>query len=105
MRILFLQLLLISAAVLASGADKATFSGKWQIRQTIAGNENTQTCTFTQNGNDLTGSCVSEQNTVQISGKVDDKKVTWSFKTEYNGSPLTLRYSGPLTRRTRSTGR
>jgi carbon monoxide dehydrogenase subunit G len=88
MRILFLQLLLTSAAVLAAAADKGTFSGKWQVLQNIAGNENSQTCTFTQNGNDLSGSCGSEQNALQISGKVDDTKVTWSYKTEYNGSPL-----------------
>ena len=96
MRILVLSFLLASAALVAAAADNGTFSGKWQVRQNIAGNENSQTCTFTQNGNDLSGSCGAEDKTLQINGKVDDKKVTWSYKTEYNGSPLTIKYTGTI---------
>lgn len=94
MRTLFLQVLVASTAVLALAADKEAFSGKWQVSQSISGHDNTQTCTFTQNGNDLTGSCKAEDKTLQISGKIDDKKVTWSYKSEYNGSPLTVVYAG-----------
>jgi hypothetical protein len=104
MRIPFLALLLASTAALAVAADPGAFSGKWQVSQSIAGNENTQTCTFAQNGNDLSGSCGSEQGTIQISGKVDDKKVTWSFKTEYNGSPLTVSYAGTIDAQNKITG-
>jgi hypothetical protein len=96
MRILVLSFLLASAALVAAAADKDSLSGKWQVHQSIGGNENSQTCTFTQNGNDLSGSCGVEDKTVQIVGKVDDKKVTWSYKTEYNGSPLTLQYTGTI---------
>ena len=96
MRILVLSFLLASAALAAAAADNATFSGKWQVRQSIAGNENSQACTFTQNGNDLSGTCGVEDKTLQISGKVDGKKVTWSYKAEYNGSPLTIKYTGTI---------
>ena len=89
-------LLLLAATTFAVAADDSAFSGKWQVTQNIAGNESTQTCTFTQKGNDLTGSCNGQQGTLQISGKVDDKKVSWSFKTEYNGSPLTVKYAGAM---------
>jgi hypothetical protein len=104
MRILFLSFLLASAAILAVAQDKAAFAGKWEVRQSIAGNDNTQTCTFTQTGNDLTGTCGMEDKQLQISGKVDDKKVTWSFKTEYNGSPLTVKYAGAMDAQNKISG-
>ena len=31
-----------------------------------------------------------------ITGKVDGNKVNWSFKTDYNGTPLTISYAGKL---------
>ncbi|WP_321478183.1 hypothetical protein [uncultured Paludibaculum sp.] len=96
MRLLLLQLLLVSTAVLATADDKATVSGKWQVHLSIAGNENDQVCTLTQDGSDLSGTCVSEQATVKITGKVEDKKVSWIYKSEYNGSPLTIKYTGTV---------
>jgi len=104
MRILFLQLLLVSTAMVAVADDKGAYNGKWQVRQNIAGNESSQTCTFTQTGKDLSGSCGSDQGTLQISGKVDDRKAVWSFKTEYNGSPLTVRYEGAMDAQNKITG-
>ena len=96
MRLFLLQSLLASAAVLAGAADNPSISGKWQVKQSIAGNENEQACNFMQTGSELTGSCGSAAGIVQISGKIDDKKVSWIFKTEYNGSPLTVKYTGTL---------
>lgn len=101
MRILVLSFLLALAAV---AADKGAFSGKWQVSQSIGGHDNTQSCTFTQNGNDLSGSCGAEDKTLQISGKIDDKKVTWSYKSEYNGSPLTVKYSGTIDAQNKISG-
>ena len=91
-----LLLLITAYAAFAVAADDSPFSGKWQVAQSIAGNDITQNCTFTQKGNDLTGSCGGQQGTIQIAGKVTEKKVTWSFKTEYNGSPLTVIYTGTM---------
>ena len=31
-----------------------------------------------------------------ISGKVDNQKVNWTYKSEYNGSPITLSYAGSV---------
>jgi len=95
MRFVFLPALLASTT-LAVAADDVAFSGKWQLQQSIAGNESTQTCTFTQKGTDLSGSCGGQQGPVQINGKIDGKKVNWMFKGEYNGSPLTVRYAGAM---------
>ena len=86
----------IALAALPIMAADDVISGKWQIHQSVAGYENDQTCTFTQKGSELTGTCESEQGSVQIAGKVDDKKVTWTFKSEYNGTAFTVNYTGTV---------
>ena len=91
-----LPMLLACASALTFAAD-APLSGNWQVHLSIAGNDNDQTCTFTQKDNDLTGSCVnSDKTTVNIAGKVDGKKVSWSYKSDYNGTPLTVQFSGAI---------
>ena len=87
---------MITAAALATAADNSSLSGKWQVHTSVAGNDNDQACTFTQKDNDLTGECSSDNGPVNITGKVDGKKVTWSYKSEYNGSPLTVNFEGTL---------
>ena len=102
MKIPLASLLFLSASALAVAADP--FAGKWQIHSNIGGNESDQNCTFTLKDTDLTGSCSSEKGAVNITGKVDGKKVTWSYKSEYNGSPLTVSYEGKLDSDTKITG-
>jgi len=96
--------LLISIAVLAVAADNASVAGKWQVHTSIAGNDSDSTCTFTQKDSDLTGTCAGDQGGKDIRGKVDGKKISWSFKSEYNGSPLTVQYEGSLTTDDKITG-
>jgi hypothetical protein len=43
----------------------------------------------------LTGSCKSDK-TYEITGEVDDKKVTWKHDAEYEGQKITLTYTGTL---------
>jgi len=97
-------LLLASTAVLATAGDKGPYNGKWQVHESVAGFENTGTCTFTQNGSDLSGSCGSEQGPLALTGKVEDKKATWSLKAEFNGSPLTVRFTGTMDAQKKITG-
>lgn len=104
MKPLLFRLLLAAASLSAIADDAATLTGKWQTHQLIAGNESTQTCTFTQKDTELTGTCNSERGTVQITGKVEGKKVTWSYKSEYNGTPLTVIYNGALESATKIAG-
>lgn len=87
-------LLLVFATALA--ADTPALSGKWQVHTAIAGTENDQVCTFAQKEDTLTGSCSSDHGDVVINGKVSGKKMNWSYKSEYNGSPLTVAYEGTL---------
>ncbi|MGC2661197.1 MAG: hypothetical protein WA324_24865 [Bryobacteraceae bacterium] len=90
-------LLLISAVALAVAADNASVAGKWRVHTSMAGNESDSDCTFVQKDADLTGTCTTDDGSVNITGKVDGKKVTWSYKSEYNGSPLTVNHEGTLT--------
>ena len=104
MKRIVLTSLLASAAALALMADDPSLTGKWQVHTSIAGTEHDQSCSFTQKGEDLTGTCVSETGTVNITGKVNGTKVSWSYKSEYNGSPLTVAHDGVVSSGTKITG-
>jgi hypothetical protein len=105
MKTLILPLLLASASAVTFAVDNTSLSGKWQVHSSVAGNDNDQSCTFTQKDKDLTGTCSTNDNkTVNITGKVDGKKVSWSYKSEYNGSPLTVNYEGKLDSDSKITG-
>ncbi len=104
MKALALLLLLAFSAIDVSAADAPSLSGKWKIHNSIAGNESDQDCTFTQTDKDLAGTCSVEQGTVEVSGKIGDANITWSFKTEYNGSPITLVYIGTLDKDSKMAG-
>lgn len=91
--ILVLALLSLPTALPAA---EGALNGKWQVHQNISGNESDQTCLFTQNGEEFTGTCETANGKVQIAGKIKDSKVTWTFKSEYNGTPLTVNYNGAL---------
>lgn len=97
-------ILLLSAAALAAAADTAPLTGRWQIHSSVANNESDQDCTFTQKDADLSGTCVSDSGTVKIAGKVDGKRVSWAYKSEYNGTPLTVNFDGTMTADNKITG-
>jgi hypothetical protein len=97
MKTLLLSTLLASAAVTALAAGNASLTGKWKIHSSIAGNDSDSECTLTRTDNDVTGTCTTaEGKSVKARGKVDGAKVTWSFDSEYNGTPLTVKYTGTL---------
>jgi hypothetical protein len=94
MRILLLSALLASAAVASMAADNASLNGKWMIHNNVMGNESDMSCTFTQKDNDLSGTCTSDTGEGKVTGKITGAKITWSYVSEYNGSPLTTTYIG-----------
>jgi hypothetical protein len=100
--ILHAVLTILIAAMILSAAD--TVSGAWQVHQNIVGNESDMACTFTQTGDDLAGSCDGPNGNMKLTGKVAEKKVTWTIQFDYNGTPLTLKYSGTLASATKMTG-
>lgn len=98
-----LALVLAFSAVPAAGQGApapapAPVSGAWKVAGDIMGYPVDQLCTFAQDGKKLTGSCKSSDDkaNVEINGEVDDKKATWSFKTEYNGEAITVTFKGTL---------
>lgn len=91
-----LAVLLFATAVVGSAADKVSVNGKWQIHTVVASRESDSTCTFVQTGADLAGNCTGPRGTVDLSGKVDEKKISWTYKTDSEGGPVTLNYRGAL---------
>jgi len=99
-----LLLLLAFATSPLFAADVPSLTGRWKVHNSIVGNESDQDCTFTQAGNDLTGTCSLEQGSAKVTGTVSDTKITWQYNTEYNGSPLTLVYTGTIDKDSKITG-
>ena len=93
-KLLASSVLLFASFVFAAGAPNLT--GQWTVHNSIAGNESDQECKFVQTENKLTGTCGVEEQEVRITGSIDGNKVTWKYESEYNGSPLTLTYTGTL---------
>jgi hypothetical protein len=96
MRALLVSALLTSSTLMSMAADSTSLTGKWKLHQSVAGNDSDSECTFTQKDNDLTGSCTADSGTGKITGKVDGSKVSWSYQSEYNGAPLTVKYEGKV---------
>jgi hypothetical protein len=93
-KLLVFSALLISITAFAAGTPNLT--GQWTVHNSIAGNESDQDCKFVQTDNKLTGSCKDTEKEVQVTGSIDKNKVTWTYQSEYNGTPLTLTYTGTL---------
>ena len=90
-------MLFAAAATTAVAAPEAnSLAGKWTLHYNISGNEGDLACTFEQTENDFTGTCKGDQGDVSVTGKVDATKVTFQYKAEYNGDPLTVIYTGKL---------
>jgi hypothetical protein len=103
MKNLFLICLLLLASVVLA-ADASPVVGTWKMHTSIAGNENDQECTFTQKDTTLGGTCKTEKGDLALKGTVDGKKVSWQYEVEFNGSPLTLVFTGTLEPATRMSG-
>ena len=94
MKALFVSALLVSGALTSLAADNASLTGKWKIHSSVAGNDSDSECTLTQTDNDISGTCTTaEGKDANATGKVDGAKVTWSFESDYNGTPLTIKYT------------
>ena len=97
MKVLVSAALLMAGALTSLAADNAPLTGKWKIHSSIAGNESDSECTLTQTENDISGTCkTAEGKDSKATGKVDGAKATWSFESDYNGSPLTIKYTAKL---------
>jgi hypothetical protein len=89
----FAWLFLCAVATSAVAAD-VSIAGKWNISTSVAGNDGLMVCTFTQKETTLTGTCTGDDGDHAVTGKIEGSKVSWAYKTDYNGQPLTLAFSG-----------
>ena len=103
MKVSLALLALLTASALLEAQTTASVTGKWKMH-TVMVQESDSTCTFTQKDTELTGTCEGDNGKDDITGKVQGNKVTWSFKTDYNGSPLTVSYEGKLDSDAKMTG-
>lgn len=103
MKNLILMLVLFVAAAMVA-ADAPSVAGTWKMHTNIAGNENDQECTFTQKDNTLGGTCKGEKGDLPVKGNVDGRKVAWQYDVDYNGSTLTLVFTGTLDPPAKITG-
>lgn len=77
-------------------ATDVSIAGKWNVSTSVAGNDGSMVCTFTQKETTLTGTCTGDDGDHAVTGKVEGNKVSWAYKTDYNGQPLTLAFSGAV---------
>jgi hypothetical protein len=89
-------LLALCALALSLAADTPSITGKWKVLTSVSGTDEESVCSFSQKDSVVTGNCTSERGTFEINGKVDGDKVTWSYKSQYEGTPLTVNYAGAM---------
>ncbi len=94
----------VALASLVSAGESPSINGKWQVHSSVAGTENDMVCTFTQKDEALSGNCSSDQGKFEITGTVSGNKVAWSYKSEYQGTPLTVKYEGTVDSAMKMTG-
>ena len=93
------KLLTLFATLIASAAFAATSSltGTWTLEQDIAGNASSAPITFKQDGEKLNGTMKGpDAKELPVKGEVKGDKVTWEYGTEYEGNPLTIKFSGTV---------
>lgn len=92
-----LSLLALSSSVMLFAQAQPTVPGTWTVTGDVQGYPLSETCVFTQTKDKMTGSCTDSDGKVRdTTVTVTDKKVVFSHAGEYQGSDLTLTYSGTL---------
>ena len=91
------MLLALALLVSLSTAPADSITGKWQLKGDVVGNPLNSTCDIKQTGTTLSGSCTNETGAaLPITGTVKDGVVTFSHGGDYQGTELTVTYSGKL---------
>ena len=97
---------LFVAALLGTPSD--SLSGTWQVTGDVMGNPLNEICILKQTGNALIGSCKAAAPTDAlawaVTGEVNGATVTFSHGGDYEGTPLTIAYSGTLSSGTQLKG-
>lgn len=72
--------------------------GTWKIVGDVQGVPVNLTCTLVQSETKVDGSCVDDQSKSHplVAGELKDQTVSWSFNSEYEGTPITVSLAGTL---------
>lgn len=83
----------------------ADVTGDWKVSGDVAGNAVDAVCTLKQDSaSKLTGICKGDAGGTALTGDVKDKKVTFIYDIDYQGSHYTLVYAAVLDSDTQMTG-
>lgn len=90
-------LFVLAFAAIPALASNGPASGTWKVSGDVAGNPVDMTCTVEQAETKLSGSCkFSDGVESAVTGEVNDKNVKWNMKRDFNGSEITLTFTGAL---------
>ena len=94
MKKLLISVVMIAASAFAAGSSDLT--GNWAVHISVSGNDSDQECKFVQTGGKLTGTCKGPEKDLPITGTIEGNKLLWQYDSEYNGSPLTVKFTATL---------
>ena len=76
-------------------AGTSTVDGTWHINGEIQGNPVNPVCVLTQKDGKITGTCLgTDGKPVPVTGTVTDKSIKWQYDTAYQGSGITIYFTG-----------
>jgi len=95
--VLAATLALLPARVAAQAGGKPDLSGKWLFSVTTDAGTGTPSVTLKQQGDTLTGHYSSQAlGEADLKGTVKDNKISFTFKTEVQGTALVVTYAGTV---------
>lgn len=77
-------------------ANDAAVAGDWKVSGSVYGNAIDTVCTIKQEGKTLSGTCKMDKADSAVTGTVEGKKVTWQFNSDYQGTAITIVFSGNI---------
>lgn len=91
-----LSTLALLAALHAAPAAADSVAGNWQITGDVVGNPLNVRCALTQTGTKVGGVCNMDSGKYEVTGEVKGDTITFKHGGDYQGSALTITYTGVL---------
>ncbi len=88
--------MLVTMAIPGTLGAAVPATGTWVVAGNVQGVPVNMSCALTVAAdNTVSGSCIGDDTkTRSVTGTVKDQTLTWSFNSEYEGSPITVTLSG-----------
>lgn len=95
--VMMVSMALVPGGVGAQAGGKVDVTGKWLFTVTTDAGTGTPTVTLKHQGDTLTGHYSSQLlGEADLTGLIKEKKITFSFKTEVQGTALVVTYAGTI---------